>query len=97
MKFKNISTTEISRSLKQVLFLSGSFTFAFLLGEMIHEYGHYLCHLAYSSPGVQAHLDPFGGSRIMGVTSLSEDVMGITSAAGPLFNLILGVIFLLLL
>ena len=33
----------------------------------------------------------------MGVTSLPEDVMGITSAAGPLFNLILGVTFLLLL
>ncbi|MFX1301298.1 MAG: hypothetical protein ACFFDE_10235 [Promethearchaeota archaeon] len=33
----------------------------------------------------------------MGVTSLRQDVMGITSAAGPLFNLILSVIFLLLL
>lgn len=32
----------------------------------------------------------------MGVTSLPQDIMSITSAAGPLFNLILGVTYLLL-
>jgi hypothetical protein len=75
---------------KSILLLAGAFTFAFLLGEMVHEFGHYLTHLAYGNTGVGIHLDPFGGSRIVGVTSLPLNVMGVTSAAGPLFNLALG-------
>lgn len=91
-------TTNQTRSIKSILLLAGSFTFAFLLGEMVHEYGHYLCHLAYGNPdNVQVHVDPFGGSRIMGVTSLPDKVLGVTSATGPLLNLILGITCLFLL
>jgi hypothetical protein len=85
--FRNISPT-----IKSILFLAGAFTFAFLLGEMTHEFGHYLTHLVFDTPDVGVHLDPFGGSRIIGVTSFPDAaVAGITSAAGPLLNLALGI------
>jgi len=91
-------TVNQTRSIKSILLLAGSFTFAFLLGEMVHEYGHYLGHLAYGNPdNVQVHIDPFGGSRIMGVASLPATVLGVTSATGPLLNLVLGIACLILL
>jgi hypothetical protein len=83
--------TRSNHPIKSILLLAGAFTFAFLLGEMVHEFGHYLSHLAYGNQNIRVHLDPFGGSRIVGVTSLPGEVMGITSAAGPLFNLSLGI------
>jgi len=87
-----------TRSIKSILLLAGSFTFAFLFGEMVHEYGHYLGHLAYGNPdNVQVHIDPFGGSMIVGVTSLPDKVISITSATGPLFDLLLAVTFFLIL
>lgn len=91
------STTHSSREIKSILLLAGSFTFAFLAGEMTHEFGHYLAHLFYHTPNVQVHLDPFGNSRITGVTSMPLDAAGVTSAAGPLFNLLVGLAFFLLL
>jgi hypothetical protein len=86
-----------SRRWISICLLVGSFTFAFLLGEAIHELGHYLAHLAYGNADIGIHIDPFGGSRIVGVTSLPLHVMGVTSAAGPLFNLALAISCLLLL
>jgi hypothetical protein len=86
-----------SQTIKSIQLLAGSFTFAFLLGEMVHEYGHYLRHRAYGNLDAQVHLDPFGGSRIVGVIALPVEVMGVTSAAGPLFDLILGITCTLLL
>ncbi len=85
-------------TLKSILLLAGSFTFAFLLGEAVHEYGHYLANLNYGLQGVQIHLDPFGSSQIVGVPTPQNPVMGgVTGAAGPLFNLALGMgCFLLL-
>ena len=80
-----------------VLLLAGSFTFSFLFGEMVHEYGHYVSHLWFGNTDVQVYLNPFGSSHIVGVTSLPLRQMGITSAAGPLTNLILGVLTSLLL
>jgi len=91
-------TTNQTRSIKSILLLAGSFTFAFLLGELVHEYGHYLGHLAYGNPdNVQVHVDPFGGTMIVGVTSLPDKIISVTSATGPLFNLLLAVACLLLL
>jgi Ca2+/Na+ antiporter len=91
-------TTNQTRSIKSILLLAGSFTFAFLLGELVHEYGHYLGHLAYGNPdNVQVHVDPFGGTMILGVTSLPDKIISVTSATGPLFNLLLAVTCLLLL
>jgi len=87
-----------TRSVKSILLLAGSFTFAFLLGEMVHDYGHYLGHLAYGNPdNVKVHLDPFGGTMIVGVSSLPDKVISVTSTTGPLFNLLLAVTCLLLL
>ena len=87
-----------TRSIKSILLLAGSFTFAFLFGELVHEYGHYLGHLAYGNPdNVWVHVDPFGGTMIVGVTSLPDKIISITSATGPLFNLLLAVTCLLLL
>ncbi len=82
---------------KPTLLLAGSFVFSFLWGEMIHEYGHYISHLIYGNNEVSVYLNPFGSSRIMGVTSLPLRQMGITSAAGPLTNLLLGVFVMALL
>lgn len=87
-----------SGALRSILLLAGSFTFAFLLGEAVHEFGHYLCHLAYGNAEVSVHLDPLGGSHIVGVVPAGSRVeMGVTSAAGPLFNLALGLACFLLL
>jgi hypothetical protein len=74
-----------------VLLLFGAFVFAFCLGEAVHELGHYLAHRAN---GVQVgiKLDPFGGSRILGGASAPPETWGITSAAGPLLNLLAGVV-----
>ncbi len=77
-------STERKSDLYSLLLLLGSYTFAFLLGELVHEYGHYFAHLAYGSAAIQVHIDPFGGSHIMGVNSLPLITMGITSLAGPL-------------
>jgi hypothetical protein len=96
-KSKKMSNSQ-TRSVKSILLLAGSFTFAFLLGELVHEYGHYLSHLAYGNPdNVQVHVDPFGGTMIVGVSSLPDKIISVTSATGPLFNLLLAVTCLLLL
>ena len=71
--------------------LSGAFTFAFLMAEMIHEFGHYLAHVAFGNHDVGVLLDPFGGSRITGLTSSTDQALIATTAAGPLFNLLLGI------
>jgi len=92
-----MTTVNQIRSIKSILLLAGSFTFAFLLGELVHEYGHYLGHLAYGNPdNVWVHVDPFGGTMIIGVTSLPDKIISVTSATGPLFNLLLAVTCLLL-
>ena len=76
--------------IKSILLLAGSFTFAFLLGEMVHDTGHFLCHMAYGNVHVQVHFDPFGGTHIIGAGHLPAEILAITSAAGPLTNLALG-------
>ena len=85
-------TTRSHRTLNSILLLAGSFTFVFLLGEMVHEFGHALGHLAYGSPGIQVYLDPFGSSHIAGANGLSDKVLAVTAATGPLFNLLLGLV-----
>lgn len=92
-----MNDTKAPKMFPVILLLSGSFIFAFLLGEMVHEYGHYISHLAYGNAGVGVVINPFGMSRIVGVSSLPLKVMGVTSAAGPLTDLFLAsLIFLLL-
>ena len=78
--------------LKTILLLMGSFAFAFLLGEMVHEWGHFLAHRSFGVEGISIHLDPFGGSRILGVRDLPLRVMGITTIAGPGLNLVAGIL-----
>jgi hypothetical protein len=79
------------RNLKITLILAGSFTFAFLFGEMVHEFGHYFGHRFYNSPEVGVYLDPFGGSHITGTKKIPNNVLAVTSATGPLLNLFLGI------
>jgi len=83
-------------TLRSILVLAGSFSFAFLLGEMVHEWGHYAAHLALGHANVQVILDPFGNSRILGVQSAPLAEMGSTAAAGPLANLLLGLMLFFL-
>ena len=74
-----------------VLLLLGSFIFAFCLGEAVHETGHFLAHRLYGvSVGIK--LDPFGASHIINGSSAPQETMGFTSLAGPLFNLLVGLI-----
>jgi hypothetical protein len=77
--------------LMPILLLLGSFVFAFCLGEAVHELGHYLAHRAYGV-NVGIRLDPFGGSMILNGSSAPQEIMGITSLAGPLFNLLVGLV-----
>jgi len=92
-----MSNRKTSSIINRIVLLAGAFTFAFLFGEMVHEYGHYFSHLIFGNSDVQVYLNPFGSSHIMGVTSLPLIQMGVTSAAGPLFNLLMGSLTLLLL
>lgn len=78
--------------IKSIFLLAGAFTFAFLLGEFIHDSGHYLCHLAYGNYQVRVRFDPFGGTRIIGATGLPDRVLAVTSAAGPLPHLALALV-----
>jgi hypothetical protein len=74
-----------------VLLLLGSFIFAFCLGEAVHETGHFLAHRFYGvSVGIK--LDPFGASHIINGSSAPQETMGITSLAGPMFNLLAGLV-----
>ena len=73
-----------------VLLLLGSFMFAFCLGEAVHEFGHFITHRAYGV-NVGVRLDPFGGSKILNGASAPHEILGITSLAGPLFNLLVGI------
>ena len=45
---------------KTMLYLIGSFVFAFLLGEWVHESGHFLLHLIFGHEGVSMVIDPCG-------------------------------------
>jgi hypothetical protein len=84
-------------AIKTILLLTGAFTFSFLLGEAVHEFGHYLAHVIYGNGNAQVYLDPFGGSRIAGVTGFTTPTIGaVTAAAGPLFNLFLASAFFFL-
>ncbi|MEJ2209467.1 MAG: hypothetical protein P8129_10575 [Anaerolineae bacterium] len=78
------------------LLLCGAFVFSFSLGEAIHELGHFLAHRAYSVD-VGIRLDPFGGSHIIGGSLAPREIWGITSAAGPLFNVTIAVSVLVVL
>lgn len=89
---KGLSTFKSSGVLLSVLLLLGAFVFAFCLGEAVHELGHYLAHRAYGVD-VGIKLDPFGGSRILHGASATQEIWGITSLAGPLFNLVVGLTF----
>lgn len=80
------------KTLRTILLLGGAFTFAFLWGEMVHDTGHYICHLAYGNRQVGVHFDPFGGTHISGADGLPAQVLGVTSAAGPLGNITLGLL-----
>jgi len=83
--------------LQTIILLAGSFAFAFLLGEMVHELGHFLAHRYFGTANVSIHIDPFGNSRIMGVQALPLPTTGITTTAGPGLNLLCGVVCTLLL
>jgi hypothetical protein len=85
------STSEGKPLLLPVLLLLGAFAFVFCLGEAVHELGHFLAHRAYGVE-VGIKLDPFGDSRILHGSSAPEEIWGITSLAGPLFNLLVGLI-----
>ena len=92
-----MKNSSINDLFKSTLLLAGSFVFAFLWGEMVHEYGHYISHLIFGNTNVSVYLNPFGSSRIMGVTNLPLRQMGITAAAGPLTNLTFGLLVMSLL
>jgi len=94
---KMILSKRSAQTIKSILLLAGSFTFAFLLGEFVHDSGHYLCHLAYGNFRVQVHFDPFGGTHISGANGFSDKILGVTSAAGPFSNLASSLVCFLLL
>jgi len=83
-------------TIRSILLLFGAFVFAFCLGEAVHELGHYLAHRA-NGVHVGIRLDPFGGSRILGGAAAPPETWALTSAAGPLLNLLAGTILSLLL
>jgi len=92
-RLKDMFNMKRTQQTRTIFLLAGSFMFAFLLGEMVHEGGHYFAHLCFGHQGISIHLDPFGGSRILGVSPMPLRETGITTAAGPGLNLAAGMIF----
>ena len=76
-----------------IIYLIGSFVFAFLLGELVHEFGHYLLHVIFRHEGVYVVIDPFGGSRNAGVTAMPYNEIAWTTLMGPISNVILATMF----
>ncbi len=72
-----------------VLYLIGAFVFAFLLGELVHEYGHFMMHMIFKHEGVSVVIDPFGGSKNIGVTAMPYNEVAWTTILGPMTNVIL--------
>lgn len=93
--FLHMSAPKDEAVLLPVLLLLGSFVFAFILGEAVHELGHVLAHRLYGYQ-VGMVLDPFGGSRTLGSSS-PRDIWGPTTAAGPLLNLLAALLIFMLL
>lgn len=87
-----LTTSKSSRLFRMIILLAGAFTFAFLLGELVHDSGHYFAHLAYGNTQVDVHFDPFGGTHIENAGGLPNDVLGVTSLAGPLSDLVLALV-----
>lgn len=75
-----------SQATMSTLLLFGAYLFAFLLGEAVHELGHYLADTAWGLQ-VKVLLDPFGGSRIQPLAPLPDEPLGFPDMAGPLLNL----------
>jgi len=73
-----------------VLLLLGAFIFAFCLREAVHKLGHFPAHRACGTDA-DIKLDPLGGSQIVNGASAPRETWGITSAAGPLLNILAGV------
>jgi hypothetical protein len=74
-----------------------AFAFAFLTNEAIHEFGHFLADRAAGVREVGVILDPFGGSHIVLGESLPAERVAFAAVAGPLLNLIVGLVVLALL
>lgn len=73
---------------KTILYLIGSFIFAFLLGELVHEYGHFMMHVLFGHEGISVIIDPFGGSCNIGVTAMPNLEVAWTTIMGPMFNVL---------
>lgn len=84
-----------SESLKSFILLFFSFTFANSVTVAIHEVGHALAIWAGGVKDVKIILHPYLSSRV--IWNPIPELLGIVDAAGPLFNIIVSTIILLVL
>nr|MBN1230176.1 hypothetical protein [Anaerolineae bacterium] len=90
----SVETKETGKSLQTIqaaLLLFGSYVFVFLLGEAVHEFGHFVTDTLWGFD-VRIVLDPFGGSHIQWLGPYPDSPIMFPTIAGPLLNLTAGVL-----
>lgn len=88
-----------SRSLQTILLIFGAFAFSFNLGNGIHEFGHAVADYVAGIPISNIHiiLHPFLSPHMVIDGDIPNSLMGFSDAAGPLANVILGLLVFALL
>ena len=70
----------------------GAYTFAFFIGTALHEFGHAIALVAFGVDQYKVVIHPFLGCYTS--WSLNNEYIGYVDAAGPLFNMLMGVTLL---
>lgn len=87
------------KNLKTTLLIFGAFAFSFNLGNAVHEFGHAVADYAAGIPLSNIHviLHPFLSPHMAIDGGIPDNLMGLPDAAGPLANVLLGLILFTLL
>lgn len=82
------------RNLRTTLLIFGAFGFSFNLGNAVHEFGHAVADYAGGIPSSNIHiiLHPFVSPHMAIDGAIPDSLMGLPDAAGPLANVLLGLI-----
>ncbi|MBN2240801.1 MAG: hypothetical protein JW712_13590 [Dehalococcoidales bacterium] len=86
-------------SLKSVILIFGSTAFSFNIGNTVHEFGHAIADRASGIPlsDINMVIHPFYAPHMSINGGIPDSMMGMPDAAGPLANVIIGLVFFALL
>ncbi len=90
------TTSSKASNRRPALLLLGAFAFAFCIGATVHEFGHYFVDRLVGIPEVGVVLHPFASPHIVIPGVFPDELKGWPDAAGPLNNIVLSTIVVLL-